>query len=259
MRALALLFLMIALEGAAVARASECRLPATIARPHAVLPTRDEPRRLMPITGYTLALTWVPEYCFAHRREQGSFECGAGARFGFVLHGLWPDGQDGKWPQYCRPVALLPENLIRANLCATPSPQLLQHEYAKHGSCTGLAPADYFRLSTSLYSRLHFPDMEALARRPGLTAGALAQALARANPGVEPQMVRIALNKRGWLEEVRFCLDREQRFTRCIGRGGAGVAPATARVRIAQPTSARIVPERRLPPFRDGAGRDGGG
>lgn len=243
MKALALLFFAAALGWTAVARANECRLPVAIERPHPVLSTPSEPRRMMPISGYTLALTWAPEYCYAHRRESGrDFECGAGARFGFVLHGLWPDGQDGKWPQYCRPVALLPENVIRANLCATPSPQLLQHEYAKHGSCTALAPADYFRLSTGLYGRLRFPDMDALARRPGLTVGAFTQALARANPGVEPRMVRIALNKRGWLEEVRFCLDRARRFTRCTGPGSPGVAPASARVRIAPLTSARIAP-----------------
>lgn len=235
MRALALpLFVGLLGWGAAAQGAGECRLPATIERPRAVLPTPAEPRRVLPVTGYTLVLSWTPEYCWAHRREKSAaFQCATGGRFGFVLHGLWPDGADGKWPQFCRPVSLLSEAVLRANLCATPSAQLLQHEYAKHGSCTGLPPADYFRLSTGLYERLRFPDMAALAGRPGLTAGAFAQAMARANPGLEPQMMRVVRNKRGWLEEVRLCLDRgARRFTRCAGKAGAGVSPDSARLRI---------------------------
>ena len=219
---------------AASAQAGACRVPPVVARPHIVGPSADEPRRVVPVAGYTLAVSWSPEYCHGRRgAERDAFQCGgAGRRFGFTLHGLWPDGRGTQWPQYCRPAALLPDAVIRANLCATPSPQLLQHEYAKHGTCTGLPPADYFRLSTGLYAALRFPDMGALAgRRPN--AGQLAREVARVNPGMTADMMRISVNRRGWLQEIWFCLDRARRYTRCPA--GAGGAPAGASVKIQQP------------------------
>ena len=67
-------------------------------------------------------------------------------------------------------------------MCATPSAQLIQHEWAKHGTCTGLNPADYFGKSGGLYARLRYPDMNALSRGP-LTVGQFTAAFAAANPG----------------------------------------------------------------------------
>ncbi|MDB5696353.1 MAG: ribonuclease, partial [Sphingomonas bacterium] len=126
----------LAMPAAAQAQAISCALPTTIERPRPDRVTADQPSRVVPIGGYTLALTWNPQHCRAQRRDaRASFQCGGGNRFGFTLHGLWPDGTGRPWPQYCRPAALLPEAVVRANLCATPSVQLLQHEWAKHGTC----------------------------------------------------------------------------------------------------------------------------
>ena len=222
---------LVALPGIASAQPYACALPQRIERPRPDLPTADQPQRLLPIGSYTLAISWGPQYC--HGRGDAAaatMECGGGNRFGFTLHGLWPDGVGREWPQYCRAAPLLSPAVIRANLCATPSVQLLQHEWAKHGTCMpGLKPADYFRRSTTLYGRLRYPDMDALSRRP-LTAGRFAEAVAAANPDIGAAMLRVTANKQGWLDEIWFCLDKAFRYERC--RPGSGGLPADAALRI---------------------------
>jgi ribonuclease T2 len=186
---------------------------------------------VIPTAGYTLAISWSPQYCrdFAGRQSPG-FQCDAGNRFGFVLHGLWPDGAGKEWPQYCRPVGLLSEATIRANLCMTPSVQLLQHEWAKHGSCMSGSADDYFRRASRLYKAVRFPDMAALSRRRPLTAGSVAAAIASANPGLAANMMRLNVTRDGWLEEVWLCLDRNFRNVRCPAHQGG--AKPTAAIKI---------------------------
>jgi ribonuclease T2 len=199
---------------------------AQTARTHAELPSADQPVRRVPTTGYTLSLIWTPEHCYAAQRHaQGGAdpECrGAGAH-GFTLHGLWPDGAGPNlWPQYCRPVALLTDAQIAAGSRATPAPQLLQHEWAKHGSCMAADPVSYFTLEDRLYDAIHSPDMAALSHRRGMTAGDVQNAFAAANPGMRADMMRLNLNKTGWLEEVWICLGLDHRPRTCpAGQGGA--------------------------------------
>lgn len=227
------LLLLIALLLPARALAQSCVPPASFATPHAVTPRDDEPVRQAAVAGYTLALTWAPEYCHGRRDERArgqagdddGFECGGGFARRFVLHGLWPDAaQADAWPEYCRPAAILPASVIRANLCMTPSPQLLQHEWAKHGVCMARDPASYFAAAKVAFAGLRYPDMFVLARDRALTAGRFAEAFATANPGMSAAMLRIGANKRGWLEEVRVCLGRDRRPAACPS-GVEGAAP----------------------------------
>lgn len=217
---------LIALPGLAHAQAYSCAVPTQVERIHPDLPSDKQPQRILPIGGYTLAITWAPQYCHENARKPGArFQCGSGNRFGFTLHGLWPDGVGKDWPQYCRSTALLPRQVIRANLCATPSAQLMQHEWSKHGTCmAGIAPAEYFKRSTGLYARLRYPDMDSLSRRPTLTAGALAAAMAAANPGLSADGMRVTANRQGWLDEIWICLDTRFGYARCPAHQG-GLSP----------------------------------
>jgi ribonuclease T2 len=219
-----------ALPGVAAAQAYKCELAGSVGQPRLELPSRSEARRVLPIGGYTLALTWAPQACHGRAGDPGAqLECGSGNRFGFTLHGLWPDGVGKEWPQYCTSAALLPRALIRRHLCSTPSAQLIQHEWAKHGTCMATTPAGYIRRSTGLYARLRYPDMDSLSRRP-LTAGRFAAAMAAANPGLAAGSVRVTANRQGWLDELWLCLDRRFAYARC--RPGSGGLPADAAVRV---------------------------
>lgn len=212
----------------ASAQAYRCAIPVRMPVPNPDGPSQREPKRVVPIGGYTLAITWAPQFCHGNARDEGArFQCASGNRFGFTLHGLWPDGTGKAWPQYCAPAPLLSADILRRNLCATPSAQLLQHEYAKHGTCMGIPPQQYFARSTRLYGALRYPDMDALSRRRGLTAGQLAAAFARANPGIGAGMMRVTANRNGWLDEVWLCLDTRLAYARCpVTKGGlAASAP----------------------------------
>lgn len=229
---LAIVAALAALSGAsgAEAQAYQCSIPGVLTRPHPDLPSAKEPARRLPIGGYTLAVSWSPEYCHGHARESSAkFECGSGNRFGFTLHGLWPDGIGKDWPQYCTSTELLPTGFIAGRLCTTPSAQLIQHEWAKHGTCSGLSATAYFDRSTQLYARLHYPDMAMLAARRGLTAGAFATAMARANPGLAAAAIRVTANK-AWLDELWLCLGRDMTYGRCRPNAGGLAAGATLKI-----------------------------
>lgn len=229
MKRLALIVL-VAVPNAAQAQAYRCAIPAIVSRPHPELPTADQPARVLPIGGYTLALTWGPEFCHGKGRDASArMECGGANRFGFTLHGLWPDGIGKDWPQYCTATALLPPKLIARHLCATPSAQLLQHEWAKHGTCMQTNPTEYFGRSTAMYQKLRYPDMDALSRRT-VSVGAFSDAMARVNPGLPANAIRVTGNKKGWLDELWLCLDRRFAYVEC--RPNTGGLPGNATIKI---------------------------
>jgi ribonuclease T2 len=214
----------------AIAQAPACSLPSTLTPPRVEGPTDREPKRVLPIGGYTLAVSWNPQYCRTHKgRAEDSFQCGGRNRFGFTLHGLWPDGPGKDWPQYCRPGELLAEATLRRNLCATPSTQLLQHEWAKHGTCMSPDPDSYFATSTKLYRSLRFPDMDSLSRRP-LTASGFAAAFAAVNPGMKGNMIRLNIGKGGWLEEAWICLGTNMKPHRCPSTQGGATGNVSVKI-----------------------------
>ena len=252
---------LIALPGTALAQSAQCRPPAQIARPVIDGPSDKQPKRVLPIGSYTLALSWSPQYCASARGGQQTLQCGGKTgRFGFTLHGLWPDGFGKEWPQYCRPADLLPRKVIRDNLCTTPSVQLIQHEWAKHGTCMTTRPERYFNLSRTLYQSIRYPDMTALAATENLTVAKFAGAFARANKGLRPDMLRVTTTRGDWLSEVWLCMDRAMQFTRCpVHQGGAApasylrIAPgpriADSRPSQARPATAALL--RQMQPERD--------
>jgi ribonuclease T2 len=207
----------------------------TYPRPDPELPSDKEPVRKVPAKSYTLSLSWQPEYCHARTDHSAFGGCGNDAtRLGFTLHGLWPDG-DGfnRWPQYCKPVDILTDRQIKAGIGVTPSPQLLQHEWAKHGVCVSPDPVSYFQDETRLFKAIHVPDMASLAQRKDLTAIQFQQAFAAANPGMRANMMRLNVKKTGWLSEVWICLGLDKRPKACPASQG-GAKPAT-RIRIQAP------------------------
>ena len=212
--------------------APTCALPERLTTPHAVAPSADEPARRATVTGYTLALSWSPEYCHRNgQRPEAHIQCSGPFARRFVLHGLWPDAADPKgWPQYCRPAALLTEPVLRANLCTTPSEQLLQHEWAKHGTCMAARPEDYFAAARTAFEALHFPPMAQFANSRALSVGALQRAFATANPNVPASAFAIQLNRKGWLEEVHVCLDRARHPTACPTASDAPAAGTRLRI-----------------------------
>lgn len=222
---------------AASAQAWQCKAPAKLSRPTIEIPQPGEIRRT-PIAGYTLALSWSREFCRGREKDPAmDYQCsGKIGDFGFVLHGLWPEAAGPDYPQYCRKAAQLSRKVVAENICMTPSVQLLQHEWAKHGTCMTRKPETYFGAAKLLFNAIEFPDMDRLSRQGSkegeatLNAAGLADAFASINEGLPANAVKVKTNRKGWLEEVRLCLDKNFKPQSCpsFARG----APDKAEVKI---------------------------
>ena len=96
------------------AQADQCTLPQQLPVLPPVRP--DGPVRKVPVSGYTLAVSWTPEYC-RNDHDPASMQCsGRNGRFGFILHGLWPEAASGPPPQW-----YIPGTMNRRTDCASAS------------------------------------------------------------------------------------------------------------------------------------------
>ena len=226
MRRLALAALV--LPGPALAQAYQCVPPQRVAP--LPPPRPDGPVRKVPVAGYTLAVSWSPEFC-RQDRDPASIQCsGRNGRFGFVLHGLWPEAAFGPAPQWC---ALMPRpapETVRQNLCTTPVPGLIEHEWAKHGSCMATTPEAYWGVARHVFARFRWPDADRLSLERSLTVGRLREAVALANPGLPRAAIGVVTGRGGWLRELRICHNRQYRPVACR-RDGYG-PPDSAGLRI---------------------------
>ncbi|MBX7458674.1 ribonuclease T [Qipengyuania sp. 1NDH17] len=195
-----------ALAAPALARAQafQCSLPREVSVPE----VDTERLRRLPVTGYTLALSWAPEFCrFREDDKRHARQCsGREGRFGFTVHGLWPES-GRSWPQWCGGSDMRAAEL-RKNLCISPDARLVTRQWEKHGTCMANAPATYLKVTRILYNGLRWPDFVRISREDGLTAGTIRTRLADANPGWFPEAIGVHLDRKGWLEELRLCYDK---------------------------------------------------
>jgi len=211
-----------------LAQAYQCRAP-QVTRVPVIAP--DGPRRVLPVTGYTMALSWSPEFCKPRTDDRAhAFQCsGRQGSFGLVVHGLWPESGQG-WPQWCGGGMALTTAEVRGSLCMMPSQRLVARQWAKHGSCMARRPATYLKVTRILWEGLRIPDYDRISREEGLTAGRIRAAFADANPGWREEAIGVKLNARGWLEEVRLCYSRSFRPARCTPPRWGAKDSAPARI-----------------------------
>ncbi|RKF22327.1 ribonuclease T [Altericroceibacterium spongiae] len=229
--ATATLLVFLALTGTeqAEAQAYQCRIPdAPVTIPDVQQEGPSRPKR---VNGYTLALSWSPEFCQAHEDDDRYWrQCsGQAGRFGFIVHGLWPESDKG-FPQYCATRPKLDRKEAARNLCMTPSTRLLAHEWLKHGTCMSRSPETYFKITRILWNSLRWPDFDRLSRTDSLTAGEIRQIFADANPYWEPSHIGLVIDRKGWLEEMRLCYGMNFMPRKCsVRRYGA---PDSTKVKI---------------------------
>ena len=213
----------------AFGQAAACRIPGTLQLPGPI--RQDEPTIRAAVAGYTLAVSWSPEFCQGPggRNPRNAVQCGGqgggqgrgqGGPFGFILHGLWPEARSGPAPQWCTPPAPISPQTYRDNVCMTPSPWLLQHEWAKHGTCMVADPARYYQTAAILWRSLRLPDPSRIR-----SAGELRAAFVAGNPAFTRGGVGLVTGKGGWLREMHLCY-------------GADFMPATCRRDLLGPRDA---------------------
>ena len=104
---------------------------------------------------YVLSLSWSPDYC-AGSGGDDTQQCSIGKKLGFVLHGLWPNYTRG-YPSNCS-TQKLPAAVKAKFPNLYPSESLYDHEWEKHGTCSGLEPEAYLTLSKKLKESVKIPD-----------------------------------------------------------------------------------------------------
>ncbi len=202
----------------ASAQAYQCRIPqGPISLPNI---ERDGPMRQTRVTGYTLALSWSPEFCrFRDDEPRHARQCsGNSGRFAFIVHGLWPEGPNGRYPQWCPARDRPTQAEVRGAMCMSPDTRLVTRQWAKHGACMTSDAGVYLRITDILWRSLRWPDFDRLSRRRGLTAGDVRETFAEANPYWDAEDVGLVVNERGWLREMRLCYGADFMPTACDAR-----------------------------------------
>ena len=82
---------------------------------------------------YLLSLSWSPAFCL---ESPGAAECGGLRRYGFIVHGLWPQNERG-WPEHCDVHVPVPDEVVQGIADLMPARALVYHEWSAHGTCSG--------------------------------------------------------------------------------------------------------------------------
>ena len=167
---------------------------------------------------YVLSLSWSPSFCAAsaerHNGGTPSLQCGA-RPYSFVVHGLWPQYVKG-FPEYCQvPSPRLYHGIVSSMLDLMPAPRLVYNEWDKHGTCSGLAPRDYFDTVRKARAAVKIPPEYIDLKEPlSVAPAAIEEAFIKANPGLTENGFAIECDKKR-LTEVRICLSKDLQFREC--------------------------------------------
>jgi len=158
---------------------------------------------------YVMALSWSPNWCEIEGDARGSDQCDARHDFGWILHGLWPQFEDG-WPSYCPTNARAPSRTMTGDMTdIMGSSGLAWHQWKKHGVCDGSDAATYYAKSREAYGSITRPQiLRDLDRAVTLPAALIEEAFLRDNPDLTADMLTVTC-KQGYIQEVRICLTRD--------------------------------------------------
>lgn len=172
-----------------------------------------------------LALSWSPAYCRSEGGEKNREQCAIEKKFGFIVHGLWPQSKNERGQQrwFCdRNAANLPDSLVAAQKDIMPAEGLIRHTWRKHGTCSGLTPEGYFAKIRKLYQSIAIPPLfSALEKAKSTSPQEITASITAANPHIPQEALAITCDGR-LLREVRLCLSESGAPTPCASaRTGA--------------------------------------
>jgi ribonuclease T2 len=157
---------------------------------------------------YLLSLSWSPAFCL---QSPGAAECNGPRRYGFIVHGLWPQNEHG-WPENCGAADEVPDSVVEGVADLMPARGLIYHEWAAHGTCSGLDPAQFFALVRRAYEAVSIPVSFSQAAGPiERPTSAIAAQFLQANPRLPQQSVVATCTGQDVprLREVHLCFTRE--------------------------------------------------
>jgi len=157
---------------------------------------------------YVLSLSWSPTWCAIEGDDRNSPQCSADADHGWVLHGLWPQYTRG-FPSNCQSAERPPSRALTAEMADIMGTSgLAWYQWKKHGTCTGLAAADYYALAREAYENVVRPEVfRKLSKPVKVPAKVVEEAFLKANPDWEADMLTITCRD-GRIQEARLCLTK---------------------------------------------------
>ncbi len=166
------------------------------------------PSATAPFDYYVMALSWSPGFCDLGGRRKSPRQCAAGAGYGFVVHGLWPDNRFGPDPADCESVADISSVDLAAAQGLYPTDSLAAYEHRKHGTCTGLDAANYFASVRYVRDQIVVPPaLQGVRVWRRMAPGEIRQAFIDANANLRADNIAVTC-ARGELIDVRICVSR---------------------------------------------------
>jgi ribonuclease T2 len=165
---------------------------------------------------YLLSLSWSPDYCATHPTAQ---ECGGVKKFAFIAHGLWPEQNNGGYPENCGGPAFDPSQLPPGLDAVIPNVTLEQHEWQTHGTCSGLSENQFFTALENAFHEIQIPlPYQQPPSAVRVAPATLKQQFQTANPAIPLTGFSVQCSG-SYLSEVRVCLDKGLKGRPC----GSGV------------------------------------
>ena len=163
---------------------------------------------------YILVLSWSPDFCATNPRAVKESQCSVGSKYDFVLHGLWPQHEVG-YPESCSKLAL--SDSAKGQCDIFPSEKLCQHEWEKHGTCSGLEATGYLSLAGKLKRGVVIPEAYQHPEQTfRTTVEQLKADFVKKNRALTADSIAPYCSGSGrFLKEVFFCYDKAHRPRAC--------------------------------------------
>lgn len=178
---------------------------------------------------YVAVFSWNASWCKIEGDARDADQCDRRHDIGFVLHGLWPQRDHGRWPEYCRTSARDPsraESAAMADIMG--SPGLAWYQWKKHGRCSGLEPAEYFGLAREAWEMITRPELlRRIEREVSVDPDVIEAAFLEENPTLRDSGISVSCRD-GLIYEVRICLSKALTPRACSGRIGRDCSAPSA-------------------------------
>ena len=182
--------------------------PEPVPRPRPATAVALEPSAAEPFDYYLLNLSWSPEFCHSH---PNATECSQHS--GFVLHGLWPQFNNGTFPENCS-TEPGPSNPA-AYSDIYPDPGLLIHEWRTHGTCSGLSPDAFFTLARNAFHSVAIPSTLSHLDHPiSMPPSQILDLFTEANPSIPRSSFALSCGN-NYLTAIEVCLNKNAQPTPC--------------------------------------------
>jgi ribonuclease T2 len=128
----------------------------------------EEPLQQM----YVYAYSWTPGFCY-QQEYPGCMDPQSYWETNFTIHGLWPQYTDNGYPSFCTKEPfdpIIPDQIgdtqmqqYWPNVQSDPNEpeydDFWEHEWSKHGTCSGLTQTNYFENALALTNRIPTPTI----------------------------------------------------------------------------------------------------